>query len=159
MSRTTQTRPTDFELSGAASDLESLVGYNLKRAYVAVQRDFRAALGEGGLGPRPFSALSIVVTFPNISQSELARMLGIERSGLVAIVDELESKAYLARTTVPDDRRVQALVPTPAGIAAYQSTLAAVHAHEDKLLANFSSAEKQTLMMLLNKIRLNDRES
>mgnify|MGYP001602657296 CR=1 FL=1 len=72
-------------------DLDDLVGYNLKRAYVIVQSDFRAALGRDGLSPRVFSALSLVVQFPNITQSELARMLGIERSGLVAIVDDLKA--------------------------------------------------------------------
>lgn len=138
------------------SDLEEFVGYNLKRAYIIVQNDFRAALGQDGLGPRVFSALSLVVQFPNITQSELARKLGIERSGLVAIVDELEQRAYLVRTTVPGDRRVQALVPTAAGAAAYSCAVAQVKNHEDKLLSNFSAAEKRALIGLLRKIRDNE---
>lgn len=141
------------------SDLETLIGYNMKRAYVAIQKDFRAALGEGGLSPRTFSALSLVVAHPNISQSSLARMLGIERSGLVAIIDELEHRNFLTRSVVPDDRRIQALVATPEGHLAYQDTLATVQAHEDRLLADLSTADKETLMQLLKQIRLTDRES
>ena len=146
----------DFELE--ASDLEDLVGYNLKRAYIVVQTDFRDALGKDGLSARVFAALSLAVKFPNITQSELARMMGIERSGLVAIVDELEERGYLRRAAVPGDRRVQALVPTPAGIAAFEEARKAVQAHEDRLLANFSDAEKETLMQLLQKIRTADDE-
>lgn len=134
-------------------DLESLVGYALKRAYVTMQADFRATLGEGGLTPRSFAAQSLVVQVPDITQSELARLLGIERSGLVAIIDDLEGRGYLRRTTVPGDRRVQALVPTEAGCAAYDEALTAVRAHEDKLLAGLSGAERDTLMTLLQKIR------
>lgn len=133
--------------------LESLIGYNLKRAYVTVQVDFRRTLGEDGFAPRVFSTLALVVQFPNISQSGLARMLGIERSGLVAIVDELEGRGLLQRTDVPGDRRVQALVATPKGRVAYGDARAAVQAHEDRLLAGLTADEKQTLMTLLQKIR------
>ncbi len=140
------------------SDLEQFVGYNLKRAYVIVQSDFRAALGRDGLAPRVFSALSLAVQFPNITQSELARRLGIERSGLVAIVDELERRALLSRTHVPGDRRVQALVPTDTGRKAYAKAIAAVKAHEERLFANFSDTERRTLMQLLRKVRAGEDE-
>ena len=139
-----------------ASDLEDLIGYNLKRAYVVVQTDFREALGRDGLAPRVFSALSLVNEHPDITQSELARRLGIERSGLVAIVDELEGRGYLARTSVPSDRRVQALVPTEAGQQAYAEAVATVRAHEDRMFAAMTTKERETLLRLLKKIRLGE---
>jgi DNA-binding MarR family transcriptional regulator len=100
-----------------------------------------------------FSALSLVVQYPNVTQSGLARMLGIERSGLVAIVDELEGRGLLKRTNVPGDRRVQALVPTQKGKTVYADARATVRAHEEQLLSNLSADEKATLMALLAKIR------
>ena len=118
-----------------------------------VQADFREALGQDSLAPRVFSALSLVVQFPHISQSKLARRLGIERSGLVAIVDELEGLGYLSRATVPGDRRVQALVPTQKGRSAYAEAVATVRAHEKALLADLSAAEQRVLINLLRKIR------
>lgn len=136
-----------------AFDLEEFVGYNLKRAYVIVQNDFRKVLGQDGLAPRSFSALLLVVKYPNITQSELARTLGIERSGLVAIVDELQRRGFLNRAQVPGDRRVQALVPTSAGIKAFNDAVETVRAHEERLLSDLSAEEKQTLVTLLQKIR------
>ncbi len=141
-----------------ASDLEDLIGYNLKRAYVIVQTDFRKTLGDDGMSARVFSALSLCVRYPNITQSELARMMGIERSGLVAIVDELEAKNHLRRAPVPGDRRVQALVPTDAGRSVYKAAIQAVRAHEDRLFADMSSEEKETLLSLLKKIRALEQE-
>jgi DNA-binding MarR family transcriptional regulator len=137
----------------SASDLEDLIGYNLKRAYVAVQTDFQRVQGEDGLSGRVFSALSLTVQHPQITQSALARMLGIERSGLVAIVDELEGKGYLTRVAVPSDRRVQALVPTDLGRDAYSTALAAVRAHEDRVFANLTDTERATLLALLKRVR------
>lgn len=140
-------------------DLEAYIGYNLKRAYVILQKDFREALGADGLAPRDFSALALVVQFPNITQSELARMLGIERSGLVAIVDELEGRGYLSRAAVPGDRRVHALVPTPTGIAACARATEQVKAHEEKLLSHMTQDEIQMLGSLLRKIRARGEET
>lgn len=135
------------------SDLESLLGYNMKRAYLIIQDDFRKTLGEDGLSARAFSALSLVTRFPNITQSELARKLGIERSGLVAIVDWLEDRNLLARTNVPGDRRVQALVATKEGQKTYQHAFKAVLAHEKALLSNFTDDELKMLFDLLQKVR------
>ncbi|MEN8656514.1 MarR family transcriptional regulator [Marivita sp.] len=149
-------RQTEDETLVETPDLEEFIGYNLKRAYVIVQADFRRALGEDGFAPRVFSALSLVVQYPNVTQSGLARMLGIERSGLVAIVDELEGRGLLKRTNVPGDRRVQALVPTNAGAKAYADARAAVRSHEERLLSNLNDDEKATLMSLLAKIRASE---
>ena len=135
------------------ADLEDFVGYNLKRAYVIVDADFRRALGADGLAPRVFSALSLIVHTPGMTQSDLARTLGIERSGLVAITDDLEARGFVIRQPVPGDRRVQALAPTEAGQAAYLDALQTVRAHEARLLSDLSPAETETLIGLLRKIR------
>lgn len=146
-------RVPDHDYEIITSDLEDLIGYNLKRAYVIVQADFREALGKDGLSARVFSALSLTVKFPNITQSELARMMGIERSGLVAIVDELEGRGFLQRAPVPGDRRVQALVPTDDGRQAYSKAIEIVRAHEDRLFEGLTGEEKTTLLTILKKIR------
>ena len=144
---------TETLRESAASDLEDLIGYNLKRAYVIVRAHFSDSLGEDGMSTRVFSALSLIVQSPNITQSALARMMGIERSGLVAIVDELEARDYLRRAAVPGDRRVQALVPTDDGRRAYAAALHAVRDHEDRLFSGMTDDEKRTLLSLLKKIR------
>lgn len=134
--------------------LEGLIGYNLKRAYVIVQNDYRATFGEEGMSARVFAALSIVVEMPELTQSDLSRRLGIERSGLVAIIDNLEGRGYLRRVAVPGDRRAQALVPTDAGKSAYADTIAKTKEHEAKLLHMLSDEERGQLLALLKKIRV-----
>lgn len=153
MARATPALRNEDAASAGDSDLEGFVGYNLKRAYVIVDADFRRALGEDGLAPRVFSALSLIVHTPGITQSDLARSLGIERSGLVAITDDLEARGFVLRKPVPGDRRVQALAPTKAGKTAYLEALETVRAHEARLLADLTPAEVETLIGLLRKIR------
>jgi DNA-binding MarR family transcriptional regulator len=135
------------------SAFEALIGYNLKRAYLIVQNDYRKAMDSTGLSARAFAAMSFVVTDPGITQADLARRLGIERSGLVAVVDGLENLGYLKRVPVPGDRRVQALQPTETGNSAYDDALARAQAHEAALLEMLTPAETKTLLTLLQKIR------
>jgi DNA-binding MarR family transcriptional regulator len=137
----------------AHGDLERLVGYNLKRAYVVVSTDFRRIMGKNGLAPRQFSALSLIVQFPKITQSELARKLGIERSGLVAIVDDLQMRKFVSRQPIPGDRRVQALTATAQGQSAYEEAHEMVIAHEATLLSDLSPQEVDILIGLLQRIR------
>jgi len=144
--------------SKTSIDLNSLIGYNLKRAYMIAQVDFRAALGAGGLGARDFSVLSVVVDNPNITQSVVARMLGIKRSGLVAIVDQLADQGFLERVPVPGDRRVQALKPTPEGIAVFKDSAAAVQKHEEETFVMLTNEEQEKLLQLLAKVRVQREE-
>ena len=146
-------REQSAEAGQDAAALEDLVGFNLKFAYLRVEADFRATLGADGLSPRVFTALGFVVQSPGITQSTLARTIGIERSGLVAVVDDLEGRGYLLREDVPGDRRVHALMPTDAGVRAYRATMNAVRAHEDRLLSHLTDAERQSLLGILKKIR------
>lgn len=145
-----RSQPLPLETQG---DLEPLIGYNLKRAYVVVSTDFRRAMGEKSLAPRQFSALSLIVQFPNITQSELAGKLGIERSGLVAIIDDLEKRGFVLRQAVRGDRRLQALEVTEQGSSTYEAALTLVKEHEDALLSDFSEDEIATLVGLLQRIR------
>ena len=147
---------TDPDRSHTIEDgmlLDGLVGYNLKRAYVVMHEDFRRTLGEDGLNPRAFAVLAFAVQRQGITQSEVARTLGIERSGLVAIVDELERKDLVSRTPVPGDRRVQALHATNEGQRVFAAASKAVAAHEERLLSFLSEAEKRHLLKILQTIR------
>lgn len=133
--------------------LDQFVGYNLKRVYMIFNSDFRQTLGDGGLSTRVFSVLSLIVGNPGITQSEVARRLGIERSGLVAIVDDLQKRAYAERAPVRGDRRVQALFPTPAGEAAHAAATTAVAVHEEQLLSVLTGEERAQLTEVLAKLR------
>ena len=146
---------TTVETSPFAGEgqLGDLLGYNLKRAAILFESDLRHALGENGMSPRVFSALSLVVGFPGITQSEVARRLGIERSGLVAIIDELETRGYVERVAVKGDRRVQALRPTEPGEKTHTGAITLLKRAEETRLGPLSAEERQHLFSALRKLR------
>jgi DNA-binding MarR family transcriptional regulator len=133
----------------ADAALRPFVGYNIKRVYIAIQTDFLAVLEEFGLRATTFSALTLIVASPDMTQSQLAAALSIERSGVVLIVDELERRDLITRNKVPRDRRTYALRATLAGVQLQGKAVATVEAHERRLLKHLSDAERAELLRML----------
>ncbi|RCK46528.1 hypothetical protein TH25_16895 [Thalassospira profundimaris] len=135
------------------SPLRGFIGYNLKRAYMSLHSDFVASLTHLDLKPTTFSALAIINENPDISQTDLARSLAMERSNIVVMIDELEKRGLIVRNKVPTDRRVYALRLTDKGTALFNDASRAVQHHEDKLLEDFSFDEKEQLVRMLIRIQ------
>ncbi|MFT6229306.1 MAG: DNA-binding MarR family transcriptional regulator [Paracoccaceae bacterium] len=136
----------------ADAALRSFVGYNIKRVYIAIQADFLVTLDEFSLRATTFSALTLIVAQPDMTQSQLAAALSIERSGVVLIVDELESRDLISRNKVPRDRRTYALRATLAGVQMRDKAVERVQAHEHRMLAHLSNTEREELMRMLSLI-------
>lgn len=86
------------------------------------------------------------------SQSSLGRRLDIDRTTMVAAVDELERQGYVARKPHPDDRRANRVELTGRGRGRLVRATGAVAAAETRLLASFSAEEIQTLRGLLTRL-------
>ncbi|WP_417586668.1 MarR family winged helix-turn-helix transcriptional regulator [Pararhodobacter oceanensis] len=138
-----------------ASDvlLRQFVGYRMKRAYLLIQDDMAETLAPFGLRTGTFSALAVVIASPGISQNDLSEVLDIKRSGVVVVVDELESAGVLKRKPVKGDRRTNALTVTAAGRRLWQKVEAEVQAHEAALFAGLAPEEITQLRELLGRVR------
>ncbi|MBU2487235.1 MAG: MarR family transcriptional regulator [Alphaproteobacteria bacterium] len=140
-------------------NLRQFVGYEMKLAYLLVHEDMMRILKPTGLRIVTFSALGIVVENPDISQTQLAQALQIERSGVVVIVDELENADLISRNRVEGDRRSYALQATLKGRNLWSRTEKQVHDHEDRILSGLNVSERKTLKELLGRIIEDNRKS
>jgi DNA-binding MarR family transcriptional regulator len=135
------------------STLIEFIGYSMKRALSITQADLSRVLSEFGLRAVSFSALSIIVSQPGLTQTQLADALQIERSNLVTLIDELVGRNLILRAPVAQDRRRHALVPTTAGKKLAVSARTAVEGHERALFACLTADEQVELKRLLTKFR------
>jgi DNA-binding MarR family transcriptional regulator len=142
------TQETDLD-----SELTEFLGYSLKRALSIVYADLGRVLSEFDLRAVSFSALSVVVSQPGLTQTQLAEILQIERSNLVTIIDELACRNLILRAPVAHDRRRHAMMPTPAGKKLAATVHTRVRAHEDEVFAGITLAERAELQRILNKFR------
>ncbi|SDP32120.1 DNA-binding transcriptional regulator, MarR family [Ralstonia sp. 25mfcol4.1] len=132
--------------------LDSLIGYAIRRAQIRVYEDFVASLAAWNITPPRFSALQIIARNPDLKLTDLARILGIARSGAVLLVDALESMELVKRLPSPTDRRAFGLVLTEAGRNTLKEATAAVCAHDARIAAGLSDAEQTVLKGLLEKL-------
>ena len=101
-----------------------------------------------------FGALSTMVLVhanPGCSQADLARELAIDKSMLVAIVDELESRGLAIRTRSKEDRRRNSLALTAEGERVMHAMFAAADSVERPIRDAMTAEELATLMRLLKR--------
>ena len=97
--------------------LEQRVGYLVRRAQVTVFQRFFESFAATGVRPAQYSVLTVIERNPGLSQTRLAAALGIKKTNLVALIDELEKRALARRMSAAHDRRSHALFLTPKGKA------------------------------------------
>jgi DNA-binding MarR family transcriptional regulator len=76
-----------------------------------------AAFEPYGLRTGTFSTMALIAANPGCSQSDIARLIGTDKSIVVAIVDHLESAGLAMRQRSRQDRRRNALTLTAKGEA------------------------------------------
>jgi DNA-binding MarR family transcriptional regulator len=127
--RKTKADPTQ----NAAVDYGSLnrrLGYVLRRAQIAVFRDFFAEFEAFGIRPGQYSILTVIESNPGLKQTVVSEALGIKRANFVAMINELEGRGLVRRDATPNDRRSNALVLTEAGERLITELHAAADRHE-----------------------------
>ncbi len=113
---------------------------------------FGERVHEVGLSRPQSGILGLLTANPGISQQELAGLLGMLPSRVVALVDEMEELGLIRRQRDEADRRRNTLVLTAAGNAALQQVGAVARAHEDDLCSALSASERRQLTGLLERI-------
>jgi DNA-binding MarR family transcriptional regulator len=132
--------------------LESLVGYNARRAALAIIGEFLERMAVYELKPVDFSVLSLITHNPGITSRQLCVALSIQPPNLVGMVKALEKRALVERRPHPHDGRAMGLHLTRVGkklMLAAERTAAGL---EDHATAHLSPAERKTLISLLQKI-------
>jgi DNA-binding MarR family transcriptional regulator len=131
--------------------LDDLIGYAVRRAQLSIYEDFAASLAAEDITPQRFSSLVIIENNPGISQTRLAEVMGIARSGIVAIIDRFEKSGYVERQS-SGDRRSYNLQLTREGQKQLKKYKKAVMEHDNRISQELSEAEKRQLKLLLRKL-------
>ncbi|WP_306750458.1 MarR family winged helix-turn-helix transcriptional regulator [Saccharothrix yanglingensis] len=100
--------------------------------------------GFGAVGARRYHywLLAALEQFGPATQAELGRRAGLDRSDVVATVNELAGKGCVERAPDPDDRRRNVVSLTRVGLAHLRELDGVQAAAQDALLAPLSAAER-----------------
>ncbi|MGB3304880.1 MAG: MarR family winged helix-turn-helix transcriptional regulator [Thermomicrobiales bacterium] len=116
-----------------------------------------AVIGEFPHGPRGYQLLSTVVCGDQPNQLALATHLGIDRTVMTYLIDDLVTAGLVERQQDPNDRRARKVVATPAGEQRLNVLQRRVREAEQKVLGVLSPAEQEQFSDLINRIAVSVR--
>jgi DNA-binding MarR family transcriptional regulator len=150
----------DEELNEEASgpelmfeELDSLLGYHLRRAQGAMHRHYMGVVAELNLTQKQTATLWLIGANPGVSQVEVAGSLGMDRATMMQLTDRLEEREILVRKRSSVDRRRQELYLTPAGTRLLKKVKTRIAEHEKQFKSLFTRTELDALVAALRKFQ------
>lgn len=128
------------------------LGYLLKHAHLRFMQLTSAELEPLGVGPREWAALNCLDEQHGLSQREVADLLGVDRTTMVVLVDELEAKGWVERHPQPDDRRKNIVALTRTGRDVMQRGARLIDDCERRFLATLSEPDARQLKNALTTV-------
>ncbi|MET9025790.1 MarR family transcriptional regulator [Nocardia sp. NPDC004168] len=127
------------------------IGPLLQRAHRHAADAFNSALTALDIQGRHFGVLMTLQRLGPMNQTRLVEHLGADKSAMVRMIDDLESRGFVKRCDDPADRRAVAVTLTESGTKAFKQAETIAKAAADDLLEGFDAAERAQFKRLLGK--------
>jgi DNA-binding MarR family transcriptional regulator len=124
----------------------------LSRANARSHRLLTDAFAAEGLRGYHFRLLAALDQYGPASQADLGRHTGIDRSDVVATLNDLVSGGLAQREPDPADRRRNIITITERGASALERLDAVLDEVQDAVLAPLTPNERKTFMRVLAKL-------
>jgi len=134
---------------GVGVDLETSLGYLLKKASSALRAAMEEVLRPLGMSVTHYSCLELLSGRPGLSNSELARGAFVTRQSMNVLLQTLERDGYVTR---PAEAPVGKALPTqltPRGRRSLWKATAAVRSVELRMLAGMTETEQSAASRML----------
>jgi DNA-binding MarR family transcriptional regulator len=128
------------------------IAFRLAQLGAHAADQFAAELADHDLTPPLVGIMRILQFESGLSQQALADRLGMVPSRVVALVDDLEVRGWVARERDGGDRRVNLLTVTKAGSEAFKVIANVARTHERRTTAGLDDTERDQLLGLLAKL-------
>ena len=126
------------------------LGYLLKHVQLRFSEIGAVALEPLGINGREAAVLRAIADSYPVSQGEIARAMNVDRTTMVALIDDLQGKGLVRRRQDPDDRRKNAVELTDAGRHTVRQAAGAVERAERDFLGPLSAAEAAQFKKILH---------
>lgn len=128
------------------------MGYLLRRVSNQVSGKFERSLSARSISVAEWVVLSQVANRRGITSGELADGLNLTRGAISKIVEKLETKGLLSRSSVQDDARVKKLFLTNNGSEILPQLVKIADDNDRRFFGSLTDGEQQVLRKLLQKL-------
>ena len=134
------------------SPLETHLGYWLRRVSNAVSGTFARAVAGESLSVAEWVALRLLHGEERRTAGDLAALTGMTRGAVSKVIDKLEAKELITRTTNPADGRVHWLSVTRGGQWSVGRLAAITDRNDAEFFGKLTATERKELRRLLEKL-------
>ncbi|GAA2820362.1 MarR family transcriptional regulator [Kribbella solani] len=138
--------------------LTQLPSWLLTQNAAHAQRIVTESFAAGGARAYHFRLLATLVEFGPASQATLGRRSSIDRSDVVAALNELEADGYVERSPDPADGRRNIITITTAGKRQYKKLSTLIGKAQEEIFAPLSATDRARLTTILGKLRTYHQE-
>jgi DNA-binding MarR family transcriptional regulator len=121
-----------------------------------IARSYQRVAGETLInmpgGPRSFLVLAALERGEPGTQVALAQHLGVERTMMTYLLDDMEDEGLVERRPDPADRRARRVTLTETGQSRLTELSCALHRAEEEMLAPLEPEERALLRSLLRRL-------
>lgn len=135
----------------APAPLASDLCWLLARASHALTTELTSALESSGISPRAHSVL-VTAMSGEYTQTEIARLVGLDKTTMVVTVDELEAAGLAERRPSATDRRARVIVATKAGERKVREADAILNRVRDDVLDSLPQDEREVFLRALGRL-------
>ena len=132
--------------------LEAQIGFILRRAHQRASAIFAEHFRELGLSPVQFAALVKVHDEGRVSQNQLGRLISMDPTTIMGVVNRLVDRGLIRRLADPGDRRRTLLTITPEGLRLIEASEGLGKRVTEDTLGGLDADERATLLRLLDRI-------
>jgi DNA-binding MarR family transcriptional regulator len=132
-------------------EVAEFAGQLFFRLWRASHTRIAQALEPVGLTPALFGLLNVLGAREGAIQQELGSMMGIDRSTMVSLIDELEAAGLAKRRAHPGDRRAREVAITPKGRRLLEQGRRMARQVEDEVLGGLGADERREMLALLRR--------
>ena len=123
----------------------------LYRAHWALAAELTAALAPLGVSAREYHVLKAALSGER-TQTELAEMVGLDKTTMVVTVDQLERDGLAERKPAPHDRRARIITVTAAGTRKMAEAEAVKERVQAEVLDELPKHDQKALIGALDKL-------
>ncbi|HEY0475021.1 MAG TPA: MarR family transcriptional regulator [Kribbella sp.] len=136
----------------AGTSVEADLGWALGVVFRRYAKEAAAALDDIPGGPRGYQVLSTAVAEGPKRQLDLAAHLGVDRTVMTYLLDDLEKAGLVERQPDPTDRRARLIVATDQGKESLCALEHRLVQAEQEVLGSLDDSERRLFRMLLQRV-------
>lgn len=133
-------------------DFYQMPGHLIRRAQQVATALFNDECAAFDLTSVQYAALCAIRANPQVDATRLSSLIAFDRSTIGDVLERMEAKGWIVRTSSTQDRRIKLVRLSPAGLSLLRQVGPAVRRVQKRLLAPLAPQDRGTIVRLLGEL-------